>query len=144
MYSKCRVDLIDTQSEPDGEYKFMMNYQDHLTKYCVFDLLKPKPPSKLLITSLPFFSLFGAPFILQSDNGREFSNSVINNLKSKWPELKIVHGKPRHFQAGFSREVNQDVRDAGCPMKIQKKNGQMGLDLSKQRGHVWITPKNWS
>jgi hypothetical protein len=38
--------------------------------------------------------------------------SVINNLKSKWPELKIVHGKPRHSQSGFGREVNQDVTDA--------------------------------
>jgi hypothetical protein len=112
MYSKCRVDLIDTQSEPDGEYKFIMSYQDHLTTYCVLRPLKTKTAVETANDIIAIFSLFGAPFILQSNNGREFSNSVINNLKSKWPELKIVHGKPRHSQSGFGREVNQDVTDA--------------------------------
>jgi hypothetical protein len=34
------------------------------------------------------FTLFGAPHILQSDNGREFTAL----LKLMWPELVIVHG----------------------------------------------------
>ena len=36
--SRCQVDLIDMQSSHDGEYKFILNYQDHLTK---FVLLRP-------------------------------------------------------------------------------------------------------
>jgi len=40
--------------------------------------------------------MFGAPHILQSDNGREFTASIITELKELWPELVIVHGKPRH------------------------------------------------
>eukprot|EP00102_Acyrthosiphon_pisum_P013097 XP_008182522.1 PREDICTED: KRAB-A domain-containing protein 2-like [Acyrthosiphon pisum] len=53
---------------------------------------------------------FGAPKILQSDNGREFVNSVINELKDLWPECVIVHGRPRHPQSqGSIERSNQDV-----------------------------------
>jgi len=31
--SRCQVDLIDFQSHPDGKFKFIMVYQDHLTKF---------------------------------------------------------------------------------------------------------------
>ena len=65
--SRCQVDLVDYQSCPDGEYKWIMHYQDH------------------------FFLLMGSPHILQSDNGREFTANVITELKHVkliWPELK--------------------------------------------------------
>jgi hypothetical protein len=39
------------------------------------------------------FTIFGAPHILQSDNGREFTALAISELKLLWPELVIVHGK---------------------------------------------------
>jgi uncharacterized protein Veg len=42
------------------------------------------------------FLLLGAPVILQSDNGTEFTTNVISELKEFWPSLMIVHGKPRH------------------------------------------------
>ena len=29
MNLRCQVDLIDMQSQPDGEFKFILNYQDH-------------------------------------------------------------------------------------------------------------------
>lgn len=38
MNSRCQVDLIDLQSQADNQYKFIMVYQDHLTK---FVLLRP-------------------------------------------------------------------------------------------------------
>ena len=38
MNSWCQVDLTDMQSEPDRDYRFIMNYQDHLTK---FTILRP-------------------------------------------------------------------------------------------------------
>ncbi|KAF0726661.1 SCAN domain-containing protein 3-like [Aphis craccivora] len=54
----------------------------------------------------------GAPSILQSDNGREFSNNLVSNLKDMWPELKIVHGKPRHSQSqGSVERANQDIEN---------------------------------
>ena len=37
--SRGHVDLVDMQSMPDGIYRSMMNYQDHLTKFCVVERL---------------------------------------------------------------------------------------------------------
>ena len=59
---------------------------------------------------------FGAPSILQSDNEREFVNSVITELSAMWDGLKIVHGKPRHSQSkGPAECANRDIED--IPMK---------------------------
>ena len=73
----------------------------------------PGPPDKVLCNSsyhfqaccrgcpIPggLFLLIGAPVVLQSDNGSEFTASVITELQGLWPDLKLVHGKPRHPQS---------------------------------------------
>jgi len=59
---------------------------------------------------LSIFLTFGAPSILQSDNGREFVNCVLDDLKQLWPECVIVHRRPRHPQSqGSIERANQDV-----------------------------------
>ena len=92
------VDLIDMQSEPDGYYQFIMNYQDHLTKFTILRPLKTKTAVEVAYQLMDIFCMFGAPFILQSDNGCKFVNKIIENLADMWPEMKLVHGKPRHSQ----------------------------------------------
>lgn len=110
--SRCQVDLIDYQSHPDREYKFIMVYQDHLTKFVILRALKTKRAEEVAYILLDIFTLIGAPAILQSDNGREFSNQVVSNLKIYWPTLKIVHGKPRHSQSqGSVERANQDIEN---------------------------------
>lgn len=112
MNSRCQVDLIDFQSQPDGNYKFILVYQDHLTKFVVLRPLQTKRAEDFAGQLLDIFLLFGAPCILQSDNGREFCNKLIDDLKVTWPELKIVHGKPRHSQSqGSVKRANQDIEN---------------------------------
>ncbi|CAG5046687.1 unnamed protein product [Parnassius apollo] len=82
--SRCQVDLIDFQSQPDVDNKFIMVYQDHLTKFVVLKPLKTKRAEEVAHTLLDIFTLLGAPAILQSDNGRDFSNRIIENLKTYW------------------------------------------------------------
>ncbi|XP_034236274.1 KRAB-A domain-containing protein 2-like [Thrips palmi] len=65
MNDRWQVDLVDWQTSPDGEFKHLLS----------------------------IMLCFGAPCILQSDNGKEFCNEIITSLKKTWPELKIVHGK---------------------------------------------------
>jgi len=61
------------------------------------DIVKiPQTAEEVAYQLMDIFCLFGAPFILQSDNGREFTNNIIQNLADKWPGMKLVHGKPRH------------------------------------------------
>ena len=93
--SRGQVDLLDFQSNPDGDNKFIIVYQDHLTKSCILKALASKRASEVAFHLIDIFTLIGAPHILQSDNGREFAAGVVEELKLMWPDLVIVHGKPR-------------------------------------------------
>ncbi|XP_015187651.1 PREDICTED: KRAB-A domain-containing protein 2-like isoform X2 [Polistes dominula] len=110
--SRCQLNLVDFQSQPDGEYKFFFVYQDHLTKFILLRPLTSKCPKEIAFNLVDIFTTFGAPCFLQSDNGREFCNSIINGLKELWPELHIVHGKSRHSQSqGSVERVNEDIEN---------------------------------
>nr|XP_012597542.1 SCAN domain-containing protein 3 isoform X2 [Microcebus murinus] len=109
--SRCQVDLIDMQLNPDGEYKFIMHYQDLHTKLSFLRSLKSKRPKEVAHALLDIFTIIGAPSVLQSDNGREFSSQIVSELSNIWPELKIVHGKPRTCQSQSSTEqTNEDIK----------------------------------
>ncbi|XP_067134166.1 KRAB-A domain-containing protein 2-like [Centruroides vittatus] len=107
MNSRCQVDLIDMQMQEDHGFKFIMVYQDHLTKFVLLRALQSKRAVEVAHQLTDIFSIFGAPCILHSNNGREFVNSVVDELASFWPECKLVHGKPRHSQSQES--ANQDI-----------------------------------
>ncbi|XP_049886470.1 KRAB-A domain-containing protein 2-like [Pectinophora gossypiella] len=112
MNSRCQVDLIDFQTQPDEQFKFIMVYQDHLTKFVLLRALTSKRAAEVAYHLNDIFLTIGAPCILQSDNGREFVNNVISELATLWPELKIVHGKPRHSQSqGSVERANQDIEN---------------------------------
>lgn len=56
------------------------------------------------------YSVHQAFFIF--DNGREFANKIVQEACDMWPELKIVHGKPRHSQSqGSVERANQDIEN---------------------------------
>ena len=110
--SRAQVDLIDMQSLPQGQYKWIMVYQCHLTKFVVLRPLTSKRAAAVAYQLLDIFLLFGAPAILQSDNGSEFIAQVITELKELWPQLVMVHGKPRHPQSqGSVERANSDIKD---------------------------------
>ncbi|XP_070183106.1 uncharacterized protein [Littorina saxatilis] len=89
-----------------------MVYQEHLTKFCVLRALTTKRAAEVAYQLLDIFLLFGAPQILQSDNGAEFCAKVITELKELWPDLVLVHGKPRHPQSqGSVERANSDIKD---------------------------------
>lgn len=68
--------MIDLQSQADGDFKFILVYQDHLTKFVRLRPLKSKTAEEVAYHITDIFCELGAPTILQSDNGREFTNSV--------------------------------------------------------------------
>ncbi|RDD40124.1 KRAB-A domain-containing protein 2 [Trichoplax sp. H2] len=108
--SRCQVDLIDFQSQPDREFRFIMVYQDHLTKFIQLRPLKTKQAKEVAEVLYKIFAIFGAPAILHSDNGREFVNATIEQLKDRWHGCHLVRGKPRHSQSqGSVERANQDV-----------------------------------
>ncbi|XP_068250938.1 KRAB-A domain-containing protein 2-like [Palaemon carinicauda] len=92
--SRGQVDLIDMQSMSCRTFKWIMVYQDHLTKFCVLRQLTSKRAAEVAFQLANIFLFLGAPVILQSDNGSKFTAQIITKLRSLWPELSIVHGKP--------------------------------------------------
>jgi hypothetical protein len=89
-----------------------MVYQCHLTKFVILRPLSSKRASEVAFQLLDIFLLFGALAFLQSDNGSEFTAQVITELKVMWPQLTMVHGKPRHPQSqGSVERANSDIKD---------------------------------
>lgn len=81
----AQIDLIDFQSVADGDYKWVLHYQGHLTKFSIFRLLRTKHAEEVAAELKQIFCIFGCPRVLHSDNGREFVNKVIDKLVSQWP-----------------------------------------------------------
>jgi hypothetical protein len=109
--SRGQMDLIDMQSLSYDDHRYIMVYQDNMTKFVVLRPLKSKRTTDVAMQILDIFFLFGAPNILQSDNCAEFTVSIISQLKDLWPECKVVHGKPRHPQSqGSVDRANADIK----------------------------------
>ena len=96
-----QIDLIDMRNDPDGEYKWIGHFMDHFSKFHVFFPLHDKSaPGIAKMLRERVFSVFGLPYIVQSDNGREFVNKILEETVQIWPgEAVLVNGRPRHPQS---------------------------------------------
>ncbi|XP_025423809.1 KRAB-A domain-containing protein 2-like [Sipha flava] len=108
----CEIGVIDMQTQPDGNYKFILVYQDHLTKFVnLRPLTHQRAHGEVACALLDIFTIFGAPTILQSDNGGKFANEVIEELWNTWKDLKMILKKPRHSQSqGSVEHDSQEVK----------------------------------
>jgi hypothetical protein len=105
-----QCDLIDMQSQPDGDFKWILHYQDHALKFSVLRALVSKEASTVANELFMIFCLIGAPLILHTDNGKEFTASVILALQVLWPSMQLINGRARHPQSqGSVERGNQDV-----------------------------------
>lgn len=78
------------QAQPDSNYKFILVYQDHLTKFVNLRILTHIRTEEVEDVLLDIFTTFSAPAILQNDDDREFTNKVVEKLCSMWKDFKIV------------------------------------------------------
>ncbi|KAK7490064.1 hypothetical protein BaRGS_00018764 [Batillaria attramentaria] len=66
VMSRAQIDLIDYQSMPDGNYKWLLVLKDHLTKFCVLRPMTSKHASEVATQLVDMSCIFEAPAILQS------------------------------------------------------------------------------
>ncbi|KRY44488.1 KRAB-A domain-containing protein 2 [Trichinella britovi] len=141
LLSRAQVDLINFQTMSDGDFEYIMINLNHIKEFCILNPLKSKRAEELASILLEIFLTFSAPSILQSDNSWEFSYVIIAELKTCWPELKLVTGRPRHPQSQGAVErlngVVQDklaiwMRENGC------KRWSMGLKFVQWQINVSI------
>ncbi|KAI6660088.1 KRAB-A domain-containing protein 2-like [Oopsacas minuta] len=111
LNERGQVDLVNMQTIQDGNFRFILHYMEYLTKFHVIRPLQRKTATEVANQLLLIFLDFGAPNILQSDNGREFTEQVIQELSTLWPELFLVNGRPRHPQSqGSVERSNGDMK----------------------------------
>ena len=58
MNSRAPVDLIDMQSQQDGDLKWILVYQDDLTKFVQLRPVTSKSAPEILCLLLDIFSIF--------------------------------------------------------------------------------------
>ena len=73
-----QVDLIDFQSMPDGNFRFLLNYIDHGIKFLFSVPIIAKRASCIALALFEIFTIIGPPMILQSDNSSEFHRAAMN------------------------------------------------------------------
>jgi len=148
---RMQIDLIDFRTLPDGEFNWILNCQDHFTKFVFLLPLKNKTAIEVAKGLIQVFGFIGAPRILQSDNGKEFRNSVIEALKLLWPDLTTVHGRARRPQSqGSVERSNGDVQNIlGSWMRVHKTTSWaqalpfvQSIKNSKHHEGIKMTPYN--
>ena len=70
--TRLQVDLIDMRSVASGGFNFILHAKDHFTKFSWLYALPTKEAKYVAEKLRNIFYTFGAPRILQSDNGKEF------------------------------------------------------------------------
>jgi hypothetical protein len=107
-----------------------MHYQGHLAKFNILRPLMSKRAAEVAYQFTDICLLLGAPHILQSDNGREFTANIITELKLLWPELKLVHGRPHHPQSqGSVERANADIKSIIISWTHENNNTQWSEGL---------------
>lgn len=130
LNSRCQVDLIDFQSQADGDYKFIMVYQDHQTKFVILRPLKTQTAKEVAKHILSIFYIFGAPKVLQSENGREFCDDITEILNIKWPGLEIVYSEPRYSQfKGSVLRTNHEIENMITTWMIEQRCNNWSEEL---------------
>jgi transposase InsO family protein len=93
LFERVQVDLIDFRDTPDDQYKWVLHAKDHFSKYCQLYPLLDKQVVTVARAMAGWIGAFGAPKIVQSDNGREFKG-VMRELLLRYG-VRIINGRPR-------------------------------------------------
>lgn len=111
VWEHIQLDLIDLRqysAENDG-FSWILTIVDLFSRYCMVAKLKHKTAVEVGSSLNWVMSTFGAPQILQSDNGKEFRNEIVETLAAS-EHVKVTHGRPRHPSTqGAVERMNQTI-----------------------------------
>lgn len=97
--SRVQVDLIDMSFNPDRDMRYICHVRDQFSKFSWARAVASNWATEVASYLFDLFHLIGSPpTILQSDHGKEFCDSVIQQLVHMWPSVKISSGRPANSQ----------------------------------------------
>ena len=96
-YLKPEINLKKTT------YKYIIDFLDHFTKFYWGFLIKDKTAETVLKYMKIYIQINKKPKIIQCDNAKEFSSSIIEEYINK-ENIIMIHSRPRHPQTNGSIE----------------------------------------
>ena len=116
------TDINENINDNNFNFKYLLNIIDHHSKLCGSYLLETKNAEEIYKNLCDFISHYGPPKLLQCDNGKEFSNSLINQLCNEL-NIKLIHSKPRHPQTnGAIERLHREIKKGLLIDKLTKKD----------------------
>ncbi|CAG2216504.1 unnamed protein product [Mytilus edulis] len=79
-------------------FNYVCNILDCYSRFAFGCATKTKTAKEIADVVLKYIYLYGAPRILQSDNGKEFTNKDLEGVVEKF-KSKQIHGRPYHPQS---------------------------------------------
>lgn len=110
VMERVQMDLIDMRQEPDGKYRWILHIKDHFSRFCMLYPLRRRRGSDVVRRLLEWIAMLGPPGTLQTDNGAEFVNRVIEQVAQQH-HIDIRHSQPgRPRSQGLVERANGHVR----------------------------------
>ena len=98
IFSRIQIDLINLVGQPSSlGHTFIMVIIDCFTKYVWTYPMLSKTADQCTFLINNWITEWGLPKIIQTDNGREFTNKDVTALLED-SEATVVHGRPSHPQ----------------------------------------------
>ncbi|XP_012524554.1 zinc finger protein 85 [Monomorium pharaonis] len=122
LYNKGRIDIIEMMIDSMFNYKYLFVYEDLFSKFVVLKALHSNSAKEVATNLLDVLGIIGAPRVLQSGNGRKFTEQVVYELRSLWNNLFILHGDVskcevsgyRDFKSSLESWVRENPTRAWC------------------------------
>jgi len=115
VWDHIEIDLIGPLPESGDKYNYILTIVDVLSGYTVLKALKTKSMEEVARNLWETIADYGPPKILQSDNGSEFSNQVIEQLSK-------LYGIDQRFITAYNPRANG---------KVERKNKEVVRSLKK-------------
>ncbi|CAG2243738.1 unnamed protein product [Mytilus edulis] len=94
--SRWQIDL--KKMPPHKGFQYICNIVDCFSRFAFGQACKTKSATEISKVVLSYIYLYGAPRILQSDNGKEFRNSNLKEVVDQFDTVQM-HGRPYHPQS---------------------------------------------
>ncbi|XP_055921388.1 KRAB-A domain-containing protein 2-like isoform X2 [Eupeodes corollae] len=105
LNSRCQIGIIDMEVETHQGFRFVLNYQDHLTKFLILRPLKSNGSEEVAEVLFDIFCLIGVPNVFMCSNEDGFCEMILKKLSENWM-VKLIRGE---FKQEPIQRISEDI-----------------------------------